>query len=316
MTDGGSSISVTITPDMAGWRFDRALAALVPTLSRERIKALISSGAVSEAEPSRDPARKMRGGEEVTVIIPAPTPAHNVAQDIPLNIIFEDDHLLVVDKPAGLVVHPAAGNLDGTLVNALLHHCAGRLSGIGGVARPGIVHRIDKDTSGLLVVAKTDRAHEGLAKQFADHSIERKYLAIAAGVPLRDAGTIDAWLARSTQDRKKIAIVPEGRGKRAVTHYRMIEPLRDAALIACQLETGRTHQVRVHMASIGHPLLGDPVYGRAKPQHHAVLKALNFTRQALHATLIGFIHPIDRKKHRFESPMPHDFQRLFTNLRV
>jgi 23S rRNA pseudouridine1911/1915/1917 synthase len=258
----------------------------------------------------------VRPDEAFTVNIPAPTPAHNEAQDIPLHIVFEDDHLLVIDKPAGLVVHPAAGNFDGTLVNALLHHCAGRLSGIGGVARPGIVHRIDKDTSGLMVVAKTDRAHEGLAKQFADHSIERKYAAIASGVLLRDAGSIDAPLARSPQNRKKIAIVAEGRGKRAVTHYRLIERLKDASHIECRLETGRTHQIRVHMESLGHPLIGDPVYGRMRPAHAAILKELEFTRQALHAALIGFIHPVDRKKLAFESPIPHDLQQLFSALRV
>ena len=316
MTPGGSTVSVIVAPDMAGWRLDRALAALVPTLSRERLKALISAGHVEDGGLTRDPARKVRPDEAFTVSIPAPTPAHNVAQDIPLHIVFEDDHLLVIDKPAGLVVHPAAGNFDGTLVNALLHHCAGRLSGIGGVARPGIVHRIDKDTSGLMVVAKTDRAHEGLARQFANHSIERRYTAIASGLLLRDAGTVEAPLARSPQNRKKIAIVAEGRGKRAVTHYRLIERLKDASLIECRLETGRTHQIRVHMESLGHPLIGDPVYGRARPAHAAILKQLDFTRQALHAALIGFIHPVDRKKLAFESIIPDDLQQLFSALRV
>src|SRR5204863_8017620 len=191
----------------------------VPTRSRERLKALISSGAVSDPSGAlvRDPARKLVGGETFTVTVPVPRPAHNEAQDIPLEIAFEDEHLIVIDKPAGLVVHPAAGNFDGTLVNALLHHCGGSLSGIGGVARPGIVHRIDKDTSGLLVVAKHDKAHEGLAKQFADHSIDRRYLAIVSGVPRLAEGIVDAPLARSSHDRKKIAIVKDGRGKRAVT---------------------------------------------------------------------------------------------------
>jgi 23S rRNA pseudouridine1911/1915/1917 synthase len=231
MSEPETSVAVTIAPEMAGWRLDRAMAALVPTLSRERLKALISAGHLSQ---TRDPATKVKAGTAYSLTVPAPTVAHNVAQDIAIDIVYEDDHLLVVDKPAGLVVHPAAGNLDGTLVNALLHHCAGRLSGIGGVARPGIVHRIDKDTSGLLVVAKTDRAHEGLASQFADHSIDRRYQAIVAGVPLRGGGTIDAPLARSPVNRQKIAICAEGRGKRAVTHYRMLEPLRDAALIECR----------------------------------------------------------------------------------
>lgn len=306
-------MTVTIAPEMQGWRLDRALAALVPTLSRERLKALISAGQVPQ---TRDPATKVKAGVAYSLTIPAPTPAHNEAQDIALEIVYEDDHLLVVDKPAGLVVHPAAGNFDGTLVNALLHHCAGRLSGIGGVARPGIVHRIDKDTSGLMVVAKTDRAHEGLAKQFADHSIERRYQAIVAGVPLRSGGTVDAPLARSPANRKKIAICSHGHGKRAVTHYRLIETLSDAALVECRLETGRTHQVRVHMASINHPLLGDPVYGRTRAGHAAILRELGFARQALHAALIGFIHPVDRKNIAFESKMPIDMQRLFTKLRV
>jgi 23S rRNA pseudouridine1911/1915/1917 synthase len=313
MNEVETSMAVVIAPEMQGWRLDRALAALVPTLSRERLKALISAGHVPQ---TRDPATKVKAGTAYDLTVPTPTVAHNEAQDIAIDIVYEDDHLLVVDKPAGLVVHPAAGNFDGTLVNALLHHCAGRLSGIGGVARPGIVHRIDKDTSGLMVVAKTDRAHEGLAKQFADHSIDRRYQAIVAGVPLRGGGTIDAPLARSTTNRQKIAICAEGRGKRAVTHYRMIEALKDSALVECRLETGRTHQVRVHMASINHPLLGDPVYGRTKAVHGPILRELEFARQALHAALIGFIHPVDRKNMVFESKMPIDMQRLFTKLRL
>ena len=317
MVEGASSVNVAIAPDMAGWRLDRALAALIPTLSRERLKALISGGSVASGDAlARDPATKVRPGSDYAVTIPAPTPAHNEAQDIPLDIVFEDDHLLVVDKPAGLVVHPAAGNFDGTLVNALLHHCAGRLSGIGGVARPGIVHRIDKDTSGLMLVAKTDRAHEGLAKQFADHSIERRYLAIVSGLPRHLEGKVDVPLARSAVNRQKIAIVPEGQGRRAVTHWRELTPLNDAALIECRLETGRTHQIRVHMASIGHPLVGDPVYGKTRPSHGAILRELGFHRQALHAALIGFIHPVDRKSVRFESKMPDDLQRLFSILSV
>src|SRR3954469_8998161 len=216
---GHQTIDVRLEPAHAGWRLDRALAAAVPTLSRERLKSLIRSGAVETGGLAvRDPAIKVRGQEAFRVAIPEPKPAHNEAQDIPLTILFEDDHLLVLDKPAGLVVHPAAGNFDGTLVNALLHHCAGQLSGIGGIARPGIVHRIDKDTSGLLVVAKSDAAHEGLAKQFKDHSIERRYLAIVNGVPKANEGTVDAPLARSATNRKKIAIVEGKRGKRSVTH--------------------------------------------------------------------------------------------------
>lgn len=311
-------IEARLADDAAGWRLDRALAAAVPTLSRERVKALISAGHVTgpDGTPVRDPAGKAVPGGAYAVAVPAPIPAHNVAQDIPLTIVFEDDHLLVVDKPAGLVVHPAAGNIDGTLVNALLHHCAGRLSGIGGVARPGIVHRIDKDTSGLLVVAKTDPAHERLAAQFARHSIHRLYKAIVAGVPTRGGGTVDAALARSSANRQKMAIVEEGRGKRAVTHWRLVQPLRAAAMVECRLETGRTHQVRVHMASLGHPLLGDPVYGRTRPEHREVLKTLGFARQALHAAELAFVHPVSSENLTFKSPLPSDIQELFGALSV
>src|SRR6478736_7237826 len=202
------TIEVKLEPAHSGWRLDRAVADAVPTLSRERLKALIRSGGLTAGNAAlRDPATKVRGDERFNLQVPEPEPAHNEAQDIPLSIVFEDEHLLVLDKPAGLVVHPAAGNRDGTLVNALLHHCGDSLSGIGGVARPGIVHRIDKDTSGLLVIAKHDKAHEGLAKQFAAHSIDRRYLAIVSGVPRQAEGTVDAPLARSPVNRKKIAIV-------------------------------------------------------------------------------------------------------------
>jgi len=312
---------VRLGPAHAGWRLDRALAATVPTLSRERLKALIRSGSLSNGRALlRDPATKVRGDEALLLAVPEPAPAHNEPQDIPLRIIFEDEHLLIVDKPAGLVVHPAAGNFDGTLVNALLHHCAGQLSGIGGVARPGIVHRIDKDTSGLLAVAKTDVAHEGLARQFAAHSIDRRYLAIVNGVPRMAKGTVDAPLARSAANRKKIAITDAkeqgGRGKRAVTHWTRITPLREAALTECRLETGRTHQVRVHMASIGHPLLGDPVYGSSSRTHGKLLKELGFHRQALHAAELGFTHPVSRHRLSFSSAMPADMQELFNALGV
>lgn len=306
-----------LEPAHAGWRLDRALADAIPTLSRERLKALIRSGALGTGtKVVRDPATKVRGEETFTLAVPEPTPAHNLPQDIPLSIVFEDEHLLVVDKPAGLVVHPAAGNLDGTLVNALLHHCGGSLSGIGGVARPGIVHRIDKDTSGLLVVAKSDVAHEGLAKQFAAHSIERRYLAIVSGIPKTIDGTVDAPLARSAANRKKIAIVEGSRGKRAVTHWKRLELLDGAALVECSLETGRTHQVRVHMASIGHPLLGDPVYGRGSRPHRELLKRLDFHRQALHAASLAFTHPVTKHRLSFSSGMPADMQELFNQLRV
>ena len=317
MAGGHTIIEISLDPSHAGWRLDRALAAAVPSLSRERLKVLTKAGAVTrEGKALRDPATKVKGDERLTVAVPDPVPAHNEPQEIPLPIVFEDEHLLVVDKPAGLVVHPAAGNRDGTLVNALLHHCGGSLSGIGGVARPGIVHRIDKDTSGLLVVAKHDKAHEGLAMQFAAHSIDRRYLAIVSGVPRQAEGVVDAPLARSPQNRKKIAIVREGRGKRAVTHWRRLEILKQAALVECSLETGRTHQVRVHMASIGHPLLGDPVYGRGKSVHRELLNQLDFKRQALHAAHLGFIHPVTRGRLSFDSALPSDMQELFSALGV
>ncbi|MDQ3471346.1 MAG: RluA family pseudouridine synthase [Pseudomonadota bacterium] len=312
------TIEVKLEPGHAGWRLDRALAAAIPTMSRERLKALIQSGALTPESGAalRDPATKVRGDEALRLKVPVPAPAHNVPQAIPLTIVFEDEHLLVLDKPAGLVVHPAAGNADGTLVNALLHHCGSSLSGIGGVARPGIVHRIDKDTSGLLVVAKTDVAHEGLARQFAAHSIDRRYLAIVTGIPRASQGTIDAPLARSAANRKKIAIVPANKGKRAVTHWKRLEMLRDAALVECALETGRTHQVRVHMASIGHPLLGDPVYGGSGKAHRDLLKSLGFARQALHAAELGFTHPVTKHHLSFSSGMPPDMQELFRALGV
>ncbi len=311
--DGGRR-DVRLPAEAAGWRLDRALAAAIPTLSRERLKALVSAGAVMvDGQQARDPARKMKGGEAVAVIVPAARPAEAIGQDIPLDIRFEDDHLLVVEKPAGLVVHPAAGNLDGTLVNALLHHCAGRLSGVGGVARPGIVHRIDKDTSGLLLVAKTDRAHSGLAAQFAKHSIGRRYLAVVAGLPTPPAGRIETNLARSDANRQKIAVVSPPKGKRAVTHYRVLDPLRNSALVECRLETGRTHQVRVHMAHIGHPLLGDPAYGQGRQAE--LCRRLGFARQALHAAELTFEHPITHETLTFESVAPPDVQELLSALR-
>jgi 23S rRNA pseudouridine1911/1915/1917 synthase len=318
MPRGESIIEARIAADAQGWRLDRALAAAVPTMSRERLKALISSGEVlgPGGLQVRDPAAKAIPQGLYLVKVPAPSLPHNEPQDIALEIVFEDDHLIVIDKPAGLVVHPAAGNLDGTLVNALLHHCAGRLSEIGGVARPGIVHRIDKDTSGLMVVAKTDVTHTGLAAQFARHSIVRRYRAIVAGLPNPTNGSVDAPLARSTANRQKMAIVDEGRGKRAVTHYRLVTPLKHAALVECQLETGRTHQVRVHMTSIGHPLLGDPVYGRPKSVHRELLNQLDFKRQALHAAELGFVHPVTRESLSFKSAIPSDMQELFRALTV
>jgi 23S rRNA pseudouridine1911/1915/1917 synthase len=317
MSGGKSTLRAVVPPEAQGWRLDRALAVALPMLSRERLKALISSGQVTGDNGllARDPSAKVTPGI-FEVVVPDPQRAHNEAQDIPLVIAYEDEHLIVIDKPAGLVVHPAAGNFDGTLVNALLHHCAGSLSGIGGVERPGIVHRIDKDTSGLIVAAKTDPAHVGLAAQFAKHSIERRYKAIVSGRPNPSEGTVTTFLARSSTNRKKIAVVSDGRGKRAVTHFRTLQRLSGAALVECSLETGRTHQVRVHMASLGHPLLGDQTYGRPRPEHREVLNRLSFNRQALHAAELGFIHPVTSAALRFSSEIPFDMQQLFSELVV
>lgn len=297
-----------------GQRLDKALAE-ASGLSRERVKALLGEGRITlSGKPASQASLKLVAGTPFAISVPEAAPAEAVAQDIPLSIVFEDEHLIVVDKPAGLVVHPAAGNLDGTLVNALLHHCRGQLSGIGGVARPGIVHRIDKDTSGLLVVAKTDAAHEGLARQFADHSLERTYLAVTGGVPVPASGTIRGAIARSPNNRKKMALVEDGRGKHAVTHYKVLESLGPAALVECRLETGRTHQVRVHMASIGHALLGDPVYGRVPPRLKPLLAELGFRRQALHAAVLGFVHPVTHEHLRWISELPADLRELLNGL--
>ncbi len=309
------SILITLPATAAGQRLDKALAEAVPLYSRERLKNLVQGGRLSGlAGVIWDPATKMKGGEALTLDVPEARPSDTVAQDIPLTIVHEDDHLLVVDKPAGLVVHPAAGNYDGTMVNALLHRCAGRLSGIGGVARPGIVHRIDKDTSGLLVVAKTDKAHEGLAAQFARHDVDRRYTAVVGGVPVPPAGRIEGALARSTANRQKMAIVKDGRGKHAITHFRTVAAFDGAAQVECRLETGRTHQIRVHMASIGHALLGDAVYGRTPGKLAPLLKDLAFERQALHAATLGFVHPVTQEKLCFESPLPADMVALIGRL--
>jgi 23S rRNA pseudouridine1911/1915/1917 synthase len=317
MGDIKSNFRVTLDRALAGERLDRALSTALPELSRERIKALILGGQITaEAGGKIAPSQKVAGGEAFSVEIPAPAPSKAEAQAIALNVVYEDADLIVVDKPAGLVVHPAAGNPDRTLVNALLHHCAGQLSGIGGVARPGIVHRIDKDTSGLIVAAKTDSAHEGLARQFAAHTIGRRYAAVVNGRPVPPAGRIEGPVERSPRNRKKMHVAVPGRGKHAVTHYTTLKMLRDAALVECRLETGRTHQVRVHMASIGHSLLGDPLYGRTRATHRDLLKQLNFNRQALHANRLEFIHPRTQEKLAFESPLPSDMQELISALAV
>ena len=307
-----------MAPSQAGLRLDRWLAESLPELSRSRLQALIDQGALRSGEAVVDSAsRKVKDGETFSLTVPPAAPALPQAQDIPLDIIYEDDDLIVIDKPAGLVVHPAPGSPDGTLVNALLHHCAGSLSGIGGVKRPGIVHRIDKDTSGLLVVAKNDRTHHGLAEQFAEHSIDRIYNAVVWGAPMPRHGEVEGPIGRNPADRKKMAIVPGG--KPALTHFKVISAFGEyAALVECRLETGRTHQIRVHMTSIGHPLVGDQLYGknRAKSRVPEPTKSLltTFPRQALHAKTLGFHHPISGKKLQFESKIPSDFNDLIKSL--
>ena len=298
-------------------RLDKALAEATG-LSRARVQGLIEEGRVDVAgKTAASASAKVAAGAPFRIILAAAMPAAAQPEDIPLVIAYEDQHLIVVDKPAGMVVHPAVGNITGTLVNALLHHCRGQLSGINGVARPGIVHRIDKDTSGLLVVAKSDAAHEGLAAQFAAHTVHRRYIAVTAGIPSPAEGTIDARVGRSDADRKKMTVLPNNssRGKSAITHYKVLERLDGAAVIECRLETGRTHQVRVHCASIGHPLLGDPVYGRTPKPLRPVLDRLGFARQALHAAELGFQHPLTGEVVQFRSNLPQDMAELIDQLR-
>lgn len=314
-----------IDGDRDGDRLDKALADLLAAagLSRSRLRALIDQGHVTTVGQTIDDAsRRVKAGQTYRVHVPASAPALPVPQDIPLSIIHEDEDLLVIDKPAGMVVHPAAGNPDGTLVNALLHHCGDRLSGIGGVRRPGIVHRLDKDTSGLMVVAKNDRAHQALSAQFADRSLSRTYQAVVWAVPNPRSAEINANIGRHPTDRKRMAVLDRG-GKVAITRYSTIRALGPAAaLIECKLLTGRTHQIRVHMTHVGHPLVGDPVYGRVRQGRtrglsEAAKQALeSFPRQALHAAAIEFIHPATGAKVRFETVLPDDFKGLTHALEV
>ncbi|MGA7658110.1 MAG: RluA family pseudouridine synthase [Methylocella sp.] len=317
-------LAYRVAPEHGGERLDRFLAASASeqNVSRTRVKSLIEAGHASiDGATVKDPSQLLRAGQTASLHLPPPADPVPSGENIPLQIVFEDEHLLVIDKPAGLVVHPAGGHETGTLVNALIAHCGASLSGIGGVKRPGIVHRLDKDTSGLLVVAKTDAAHHGLAKLFADHGktlpLTREYLAFVWGTPARPSGTIDASLGRHATGRQKIAVMPEGRGRRAVTHWRLIESFAgEASLISCRLETGRTHQIRVHMAHMGHSVLGDPLYAtgfkskaaRLPSEAQANLDALS--RQALHAAVLGFPHPVTGVPMRFESPLPQALQRL------
>ena len=285
-------------------RLDKVSVSLFPTLSRARMQALIAAGMVKlNGKVAAVNRADVVPGDRIDVYVPPAVSADPVAQDIALKIVFEDAHMLVIDKPVGLVVHPAPGNLDGTLVNALLAHCGDTLSGIGGVKRPGIVHRLDKDTSGLLVVAKSDRAHQGLSAQLLDRSLGRTYLAFVWGVPTPRAGKIDLPIGRHPVDRKKMAVTKSGRA--AVTHYEVLEEYDGASLVRCKLETGRTHQIRVHLAHIGHPLVGDPVYGKGRRP-----PPIPLTRQALHAAEIHFIHPVTGKAMTFSSELPPDLSAL------
>ncbi len=322
--DGSSCVAVRAGPGQAGERLDRFLAtgSAKAHLSRTRAKALIEAGqAFIDGVMVNDPAALLRPGQTASLRLPAPADPVPLGESIPLKIVFEDEHLLVIDKPAGLVVHPAAGHRAGTLVNALIAHCGESLSGIGGVRRPGIVHRLDKGTSGLMVVAKTDAAHHGLAKLFADHGITlplvREYLAFVWGVPARPSGTVNAPLGRDAANRLKIAVASAGRGRSATTNWQLVENFAgEAGLVSCRLLTGRTHQIRVHLAHLGHPLLGDPVYGagfkskmaRLAPHAQACLKTLS--RQALHAARLGFEHPVTGERLNFSAPLPQDLDEL------
>jgi 23S rRNA pseudouridine1911/1915/1917 synthase len=300
----------------AAARLDKALAE-ASGLSRARVQALIAEGQVEiGGNRASSPSAKTTPGAHFRIAVPEATQPDAQPEDIPLTIVFEDQHLVVVDKRAGMVVHPAAGNREGTLVNALLHHCKGALSGIGGVARPGIVHRIDKDTSGLLVVAKSDAAHEGLAAQFAAHSVHRRYIAVCAGHPSPAKGRIEARIGRSDGNRKKMAVLGKdsSRGKHAITHYSVLERLDHAAVVECRLETGRTHQVRVHCASIGHALLGDPLYGSTPRAIRPLISQMEFNRQALHARELGFTHPVTGEILSFSSDLPADMAELIDEL--
>ncbi|NHK28864.1 RluA family pseudouridine synthase [Parvularcula flava] len=337
--DGGDPVTLRVSDVEAKMRLDKWLVLHLPELSRARIKSLIEKDEAlqKDGETFTNASWKIREGETYTLTPPPIEDAIPKPEDIHLTVLYEDEHLIVIDKAAGMVVHPAAGNWSGTLVNALLHHCGDTLSGIGGVARPGIVHRLDKDTSGVMVVAKHDKAHHGLREQFSVHDIERVYHAIVHGAPRPGVGTIDAALARAGADRKKMSIVDEeehSSARHAITHYKMLEKFGTglakiegdsiASLVECRLETGRTHQIRAHMAHIGHPLLGDPVYGRTgvaglkpgTPASDAAIAVLgSFRRQALHARQLGFIHPITDEEMFFETDPPEDFARLLESFR-
>jgi 23S rRNA pseudouridine1911/1915/1917 synthase len=326
----------TVPAEAKGERLDRWLAGEMAPVTRNRVKAMIEDGALSlNGKPLQDPSYRLKGGEALTLITPPVEDAAPKPEAIPLDVLYEDGDLIVLDKPPGLVVHPAAGNWTGTLVNALLHHCGDTLSGIGGVARPGIVHRLDKETSGVMVVAKNDIAHQGLTALWQEHAVERAYLAVVHGSPRPAVGTIELPLARAQGDKRKQAVTSweNEAGREAITHFKRLEAYGTgraklpgdavASLVECRLETGRTHQIRVHMSHVGHPLVGDPVYGRSglsglRPEDAAAEKALGvlarFRRQALHAHILGFEHPVTGEELRFQTDPPEDMKELMAVL--
>ncbi len=327
-TSSTGARTLEVPAEAAGERLDRFLAGACSDMSRSRIRQLLDESRITRGgEKIGDPNHRVKPGEHYKIDVPAPIPPEPQGQNIPLSIVYEDDDVIVIDKPAGLVVHPAAGNPDGTLVNALIAHCGASLTGVGGVMRPGIVHRLDKDTSGLLVAVKNERAMHSLAKQFANHTIERAYHAVVWGSPRLGDGRIETQIGRNPYDRKRMGVMRAG-GKDAVTRYRVVERFGDetrplASLIECRLETGRTHQIRVHLTHLGHPLIGDPTYGRARqapraktPEQEEAYKVItDFPRQALHAWLLGFQHPSLHKTIRFESAYPADMADLIAALR-
>lgn len=305
---GEQKVELTVAEEMSGKRLDSVLAGMMPEYSRSFIQKLFENGSITVGgDPCSEKKRKAAAGDIVEITIPQPERLEVEAEDIPLDIVYEDDELLVVDKPAGMVVHPAPGNHSGTLVNALMYHCGDALSSINGVIRPGIVHRIDKDTSGLLMVAKTDRAHNALSAQLAEHSITRRYKAIVYSNIKEGEGTVDKPIGRDPGNRLRNAVVYTN-SKNAVTHYRVLERFGGFTLVEAVLETGRTHQIRVHMAYIRHPLLGDTLYGPAKNRYGA-------KRQMLHAGVLGFVHPVTGEYMEFNSPLPQDFEDVLAKLR-
>ena len=320
-TSRDGSIEVMIEAAEAGERLDRVLAAKLDQLSRSRLKSLIEQGRVRLAGATiEEPSYRVKPGQTFAIIIPDIVPALPAAQSLPLDILYEDSDVIVLMKPPGMAVHPGPGTPDRTLVNALIAHCGDSLSGIGGVRRPGIVHRLDKDTSGLLVAAKTDLAHQGLAADFARHAIERAYLAVVWGIPSPRSGEIEGAIGRHPTNRKKMAIVARG-GKPALTRYKVVRPLgRGASLVDCRLATGRTHQIRVHLTALGHPVIGDPVYGRPTPARLALLSPVQqdaaraMRRQALHAYRLGFRHPRSGEQLVWESDLPADIEMLIASL--